>query len=185
MKKKLPLIVLFMILLSPWFIYAQAQGKYQLKSPQINFFSSAPLEDIEASNKEGKGVIDFSSQSFSFRVPIKAFQFKKQLMQEHFNENYMESDKYPHGLFKGKIVGAYNLSKNGSYQLAAVGDLNIHGVSQRRSIPCQLLVKDGRYSIKSDFQIKLEDHRIEIPTIVFNKIAEVIDVNISSDLLKL
>lgn len=185
MKKKLPLTSLFVILLSLGFFYAQAQGKYQLKSPQINFFSSAPLQDIEASNKEGKGIIDFSSQSFSLRVPIKAFQFKKQLMQDHFNENYMESDKYPHGLFKGKIVGDYNLTKNGSYQITAVGDLNIHGVSHKRSILCQLLVKDGLYSIKSEFQIKLEDHQIEIPTIVFNKIAEVIDVNISSGLVKL
>lgn len=185
MNKKLPLISLFVILLSHGFFYAQAQGKYLLKSPQINFFSSAPLGDIEASNKEVKGVVDFSSRSFSFRIPIKAFQFKQQLMQEHFNENYMESDKYPHSLFKGKIVGDYNLTKNGSYLVAAVGDLNIHGVSQQRSIPCQLLVKDGLYSIKSEFQIKLEDHQIEIPTLVYNKIAEVIDVNISSGLVKL
>lgn len=180
---------IFICLLGLWlgfsFFNVQAQGKYQLKNPEISFFSKAPLENIESFNADGKGIIDFASNSFSFKIPIKSFQFKKQLMKEHFNENYMESDKYPDAHFKGKIEGNYNLKKNGTYTVNAVGVLTIHGVSQERSIPCQIVVKNGVYSIGSKFQVKLEHHKIVRPNLVYNNIAEMIDVSINSKLVQL
>lgn len=149
------------------------------------FFSEAPLENIEARNKDSKGVIDFSARTFNIRVPIKSFVFEKTLMREHFNENYMESDKYPNASFRGTFDGKYDLRKNGSYPVTATGELDIHGVKQKRAIPATIEVKGKSIKLVSKFKVKLEQHKIEIPTLVFNKIAEELEVTLESDLLKL
>jgi hypothetical protein len=162
-----------------------AQGKYQMTQSKVSFYSKTPLEDIQAVNKESKGIIDFDSKTFFIKIFIKSFDFPSDLMEEHFNENYMESGKYPEGTFKGKIEGDYNLKKDGVYLINAEGDLVIHGVLQKRIIPCSIIVKNGGISIESAFNIKLEDHKITIPQIVFNKIAEVIEVKIKSPLEKM
>ncbi|PIY10641.1 MAG: YceI family protein [Flexibacter sp. CG_4_10_14_3_um_filter_32_15] len=156
--------------------------RYVLEESKVYFFSSAPMEDIEANNKDCKGVIDTKTNAFSFRIPIKSFVFSSSLMQEHFNENYMESEKYPNATFKGKIEGDYDLKTDGTYNVVAVGDLEIHGKKQARKIPSQILVKNGKASIKSTFDVKLEDHNIEIPSLLFQKIAESIKVDMNSDL---
>ncbi len=156
---------------------------YSLSDPNIRFFSSAPLEDIEAVNKSGQGLINTGDNSFSFRIPIKGFKFAKQLMQEHFNENYMESDKFPYGTFKGNIEGNYDLQKSGTYEVNAIGTLNIHGVEQQRTLPAKLVVDGDKISLESVFNVKLEDHSIEIPTLVFQNIAEVIEVTVKSGLV--
>lgn len=106
-------------------------------------------------------------------------------MQEHFNENYMESGKFPNATFKGTIEGTFDLNKNGSYPVTAKGELDIHGIKQQRTIPATIEVKDKSVKISSKFKVKLADHKIEIPTIVFNKIAEEIEVSIQSDLVKM
>ena len=160
-------------------VFAQ---RYTLEDSKVQFFSSALVEDIEATNKDCKGVIDTQTNAFTFRIPIKSFIFPSSLMQQHFNENYMESEKYPNATFKGNIEGEYNLQKDGIYEVVAVGDLEIHGKTQARKIPSQIIVTHGKASIKSTFDVKLEDHDIEIPSIMFQKIAEVIKVDIYSDL---
>lgn len=162
-----------------------SQGKYQLTNSEVVFFSEAPLENIEAVNKSTKGVIDWSTGNFLFRVPIKEFVFDKSLMQTHFNENYLESDQFPNASFKGNIKGKYDVMKDGTYDVIASGELDIHGVVKKRDLPATIEVTKGKISINSKFIVELEDHDIDIPTIVFNKIAEEVEVTINAELLKL
>lgn len=157
-----------------------AQGKYTLSNCEVSFFSSTPIEDIKAVNKKSKGIIDFENKNFYFKIPINEFVFEKSLMQEHFNENYMESDIYPFSTFKGNFTGKYNLEKNGEYPIVAKGILEIHGLAQEREIPATIIVKDKHVSITSKYEVKLKDHDIKIPTLVFKKIAEVIEISIQS-----
>jgi len=161
-----------------------AQDRYLLENTNVRFFSDGIIEDIEAMNKEAKGIIDVSKGEFLFKIPIKAFKFPSALMQEHFNENYLESDKYPDGTFKGKIESNYDLKKDGEYNINAVGDLLIHGVVQTRTIPSIIRVKNGKASIESKFTIKVADHKIKIPSVVIKNIAEEVEVTIKADLKK-
>ena len=162
-----------------------AQDRYQLTNSSVMFFSEAPLENIEAKNTDTKGIIDISARTFTIRMPIKGFVFEKSLMQEHFNENYIESDRYPNAIFKGAIDGKYDLKKNGSYPVTAAGELDIHGVKHKRTISATIEVKGESIKLISKFKVKLVDHNIEIPTLVFNKIAEELDVTLEGDLIRL
>jgi hypothetical protein len=162
-----------------------AQEKYKISKSEVSFFSDAPLEDIGGINKETQGIVDFTAKNFIFKIPVKSFLFDSKLMEDHFNENYMESEKFPASIFKGVIEGNYNLKKDGDYPVNAVGDLTIHGVTQKRSIPSVISVKGGVPSLKSKFNVKLVDHKIEIPTLVFEKLAETVEVKIEAFLLKM
>jgi polyisoprenoid-binding protein YceI len=167
------------------FVFAQnmAFGQiYSFEESKVHFFSDAPLEDIEANGKDVKGLLDVSKNQFSIKMAIKSFQFEKELMQEHFNENYMESTKYPNSTFKGNLEGSYDLAKDGEYNITAEGELEIHGVAQKRKIPVNIKVKDGKVSLISKFKVKIEDHKIEVPKMLFQKIAEEVEVTIESAL---
>lgn len=155
---------------------------YMMENSTVRFFSDALIEDITAVNSNTQGLINFGDRSFSFRVPIKSFEFAKELMKEHFNENYMESHKHPYGAFKGSIKGQFDIEKNGTYEVTAEGILNIHGIDQPRSIPARLIVNGKSVKLESVFMVKLVDHEIEIPQIVFQNIAEEIEVTVKSDL---
>lgn len=174
-------IVALLLLMSK----ASGQGKYKLSKSEVSFFSHTSMEDISALNKETQGIVDFDFKNFIFKVPVKSFKFDSQLMEDHFNENYMESEKYPEATFKGTIQGNYDLKKDGEYPVNAVGDLTIHGVTQKRTIPATIVVKNGVPAFKSKFDVKLADHDIEIPTLVFQKLAEVIEVKIDGAMQKL
>lgn len=162
-----------------------AQERYQLINPEVSFYSHAPVEDIEAKNSTSIGVIDFSAQKFSFRVKIKDFVFESSLMRDHFNENYMESDQFPNGTFKGEITGNYDISKDGSYEVVANGDLTIHGITKKVSLPSKITVKEGDIQIYSQFDVALADYNIEVPQLLFKKIAEVIQVTFTSGLKRM
>jgi len=165
-------------------LVSQAQERYLLENSFVRFFSDGIVEDIEATNKDSKGIIDFSKNEFLIKIPIKSFKFASALMQEHFNENYMESNKFPEGTFKGRIEGTYDLGKNGTYNVNTIGDLTIHGVTKSRNIPASIYVKDGKVSLESKFMIKVAEHKIKIPSIVIRNIAEEVEVTIKSDLKK-
>ncbi|HEY0177458.1 MAG TPA: YceI family protein, partial [Pedobacter sp.] len=107
-----------------------AQNILISKEASISFFSTTPVEDIEATSTTPNSVIDIKSRNIRFKVTNTSFQFKKKLMQEHFNENYMESDKYPVSTFKGKITDNVDLSKDGTYNVTIDGSLDIHGVTK-------------------------------------------------------
>ena len=160
-----------------------AQDLYRLKDAQVSFFSSAPLEDIQAMNKMPAGIIDFKASRFSFKLNMKDFIFHSSLMQEHFSENYLESEKFPSSTYKGNIIGEMDLKKDGQYKVITKGDLTIHGVTKPVEIPVILIVKGTEITFQSDFKVTLKDYDIEIPSVVFEKIAEVVDVNIQSSLI--
>ncbi|MCZ4225353.1 YceI family protein [Pedobacter rhodius] len=150
------------------------------KSVTSSFFSSTPVEDIDAQSKSGASAIDTKTNNIIFKISNTSFQFKKKLMQEHFNENYMESDKYPTSDFKGKIAEQLDFSKPGSYPITVKGNLQIHGVSKEYQAKGLLVITNGEAKATSTFNVKLSDHDIKIPTIVFKQIAETVQVKITA-----
>lgn len=152
------------------------------KTAKVRFFSSTPIEDIKAASDKGVAVLVTKTGEIAFQVPIKSFQFAKGLMQEHFNENYMESDKYPYAKFNGKINQPIDLSRNGEYNVNATGTLLIHGVAKQRTIPGKIKVENGNAQLLSGFEVACADHNIKIPKLVFTKIAQVIKVNVDATL---
>lgn len=156
---------------------AAAQSEiFTANEGSITFFSRAPLEDIEAKNNKAISLINTSNNEIAVRVPIKQFQFRNSLMQEHFNENYMESERYPHATFKGKINETIDFNTPGTYDVSATGVLNIHGVNQKRTLKGKLTITNPGITLATKFEVLLADHKIKIPRIVFNKIAERIAV---------
>lgn len=180
--KKIAILFTCMLIFST--LDSKAQDRYILENTSVRFFSDGVLEDIEAMNTDAKGIINASKDEFLFKIPIKSFKFPSALMQVHFNENYLESDEYPEATFKGKIEGNYDLTKDGDYNIKAVGDLVIHGVAQARTIPAIMHVKNGNASIESKFNVKVADHKIKIPTVVVKNIAEEVEVTIKAALRK-
>ncbi len=174
------IIVLFILTTSAF------SQKYITKNGKITFYSDAPMEKIEAHNSQVNAAIDASNGDLVFRVLMKSFIFEKALMQEHFNENYVESDKYPNATFKGKIQNIKNIdfSKNGKYNVIVEGDLTIHGVTQKVIHPGSIEIKDGKVIAQSKFMIALKDYNIKIPNNVLKNIAENIEITVNVNLDK-
>src|ERR1700744_5198788 len=170
------------IILLTWLgIFSQAgQGLYTCKNAYISIYSSAPLEDISAETSTGQSVFNAATGELVFSLNIRSLTFKKSLMQEHFNTDYMESDKYPKATFKGKIQEHIDVTKDGTYPVTAVGDLDVHGVTQHRSVQGKVTVNNGTVTMNSEFMVKCADHHIEIPKIVFHNIAESIKMTVSA-----
>jgi hypothetical protein len=169
------------VILLAWLSIAQAgQGTYICKNAHINLFSSAPIEDIEANSNEAVSVYNAATGELDFSLPIRSLHFPKALMEEHFNENYMESDKYPKATFKGKVQSPPDLSKDGTYPVSVAGELSVHGVTQNRTINGTIKVANGVVSMTSEFMVKCADHHIDIPQIVFHNIAESIRIRVSA-----
>jgi hypothetical protein len=145
----------------------------------VTFFSTTPVANIDARSTQAVGAINQSTRDVFFKVPMKTFVFKKALMQEHFNENYVESDKFPNATFKGKIVEEVDLTKDGTYPVTVSGEFTVHGVAKPRTIPGTVAVKGNNMYVKTSFDVKLADHNIAIPTIVSQEIAETVNVKVS------
>jgi hypothetical protein len=154
---------------------------YYTKNGRISFFSKASLENISADNNQVISVLNMETGVLEFSALNNAFHFPKAKMQEDFNENYIESNKYPNSTFKGTITDISNINslKDGSYKVNVNGDLMIHGVSKNIITTAILTIKDGKISATSSFKILLKDYNISIPTIVTNKIAENIEITVS------
>lgn len=153
-----------------------AQGKYITKTGKINFFSAATLEDITADNDKVLSIIDTNTGDMAIQIGIKNFEFEKKLMQEHFNENYLESDKYPKSIFKGKILNFDEINETES-QTIVKGTITIHGVSKEIEIKANFTKTDDSIKVTGNFMVALEDFKVKIPKIVFMKIAENIKVS--------
>lgn len=152
------------------------------KTIKVAIFSSTPVEDIKAASNTGVAVLVSSKQELAVQVNIKSLDFDKKLMQEHFNENYMESDKYPQAKFRGTIEPKIDWTKDGDYTVSAKGVLSVHGVDQPRTITGKISIKNGLVNINSNFDVACVAHQIKIPSLVFTKIAEVIKVTIQGTL---
>ncbi|TCC93335.1 YceI family protein [Pedobacter frigiditerrae] len=155
------------------------------KNIKVNIFSSTPVEDIKAASSSGTAVLIAQKQELAIQVNIKSLEFDKKLMQEHFNENYMESDKYPVAKFKGIISPKIDWTKDGEYNVTAKGTLSVHGVDQPRNIIGKITIKNGAVNLFSTFDVACAAHQIKIPSLVFTKIAEVIKVTIQGTLTPL
>ncbi len=164
-------------------LIASAQTKYFTRNGRVSFNASSPLEKIEAINDKGTSVIDLSTGQIEFGVLLKAFLFERALMQEHFNENYVESDKFPKATFKGNITdyNSIDMSKDGSYPLSVSGKLTLHGVTKDVEAKATFNIINGVLSATSVFTIASEDFDISIPGVVRDKIAKTITINIESD----
>lgn len=175
--KKIAAIIL---LLSGFSLGSTAQ-LYFTKNGYISFFSSTPMEDIKAANNQVISIINTSTGEIQFSLLNNAFHFKKALMEEHFNDDYIESAKYPKSTFKGIISNLkdINLAKDGVYNITVSGNLNIHGVTRAVSVPGKLTVKGGAVSAGSTFKIKPKDHNISIPAAVKNNIAETVELTVN------
>jgi len=166
--------ILLALLLGHFICFSQ---KYVSEKSNITFFSSAPLEDIKARNQKARSVFDAATGQIVFSVPIKEFKFRKSLMQEHFNEKYMESDTYPKGTFSGSIKDFTPGVANPN--TVAEGEFEIHGVKKKVRISGMLDLRNDKLKLESKFIIKVEDYDIEIPSLLFQNIAEEVEVTIS------
>jgi polyisoprenoid-binding protein YceI len=172
LSKKFLLVWLGVVALS-----AQAQ-QYVLSEGVITFFSEATLENIKAENMSVTSVFDATTGEIAFAVPNNQFQFEKKLMQQHFNEKYMESEKYPRSTFSGRLAG-FDGSKLGEQRVKAIGKLFIHGVTQLVEILGVIEVSPQGISMKSTFMITLADYKIKIPQILWQNIAEQVEVTVN------
>lgn len=175
------------LLITTLFTFFATQGisqKYFTKTAVVSFESKTPLEKIEAINKSGTCVVDFTTGNVEFAVLIKGFQFEKALMQEHFNENYMESSTFPKANFKGKIEGIQNVkvTKNGKHKVIANGQITIHGVTKPLAQEVNIDIKDGKITAGTNFSVTVADFNIVIPSLVRDNIAKIVNVSISSNL---
>lgn len=159
-----------------------AQSKYMTRNAYVRFFSTTPVENIEAINNQTSSVFDATTGKIVFQVPIKGFQFEKALMQEHFNENYLESDKIPNATFNGEVKGmpALEEMKDKEVQVHLVGTLNIHGVDQPVDEVFTMTIVDGQLRLQGTFSVAPEDYKIAIPSAVSDKIAERIEVSVKA-----
>lgn len=162
-------------------IYAQ---KYYTKNGHVSFFSKAAMENIKAENNQVLTVLDTQTGEMQFSILIKSFHFPKSLMEVHFNENYLESDKFPTAGFKGSITNLKDIlfTKDGIYKATVSGAMSIHGVTQKFNTSGTITVTGNKISIRSIFFITLADYNISIPKIVMDKVAESVEITIHSEL---
>ena len=163
-------------------ISANAQDRYITRSAKVHFFSKTDMENIEAVNTKGTCVVDFKTGQIEVAVLMKAFEFEKELMMEHFNENYVESDKFPKSTFKGTIadIGSVDFGKNGNYPVKIKGQLTLHGITKDVLADGSFEVKEGKLSGKSSFIITLADYKIVVPSVVKDNISKTIKIDISA-----
>lgn len=162
---------------------ATAQDVFLSTTCTVSFFSETPVENIDAVSKQVVGAINVKSRSVFFKAKLTTFEFKKALMQEHFNENYVESEKFPFSTFNGTINEPVDLTQNGTYAVTVTGTFNLHGVDQNRTIPGTITIKDGTLDLTSEFDVKMSDHDIKIPTVVVKNIAETVNVKVKATML--
>ena len=182
MKRLFPFILVLFLLVPA---HAVQPSLYNTANGTIDLRSDAPQELIHARSVKLRGVIDTDKKTFAFAVTIRSFMgFNSELQREHFNDNYMESEKYKEATFTGKIVENIDLKTNGRYAVRAKGLLSIHGVEQERIIPADITVSDGTLQVTSGFIVLLSDHQIKIPKVVHQKIASIIDIKVTATLKK-
>lgn len=176
------------ILLLVFLFAASLNGqKYFTKQGHISFTSNAPLEKIEAENHKATCVIDTDTGKMEWAVLIKAFNFEKALMQEHFNENYMESSKYPKATFKGTIddIESVDFATDGNYTVNVTGHLTIHGVTQDLATNAEFRILNGEVKGSSLFTILVADYEIDIPKVVKDNIAKEVEISVNANFQEL
>jgi hypothetical protein len=159
---------------------AKAQ-QFATRSAHIAFLSETPLEDIQAESHEASSIFDAATGQIAFQVPILSFHFPKALMEEHFNENYMESEQFPKASFRGTVSGL-DTGAQGEQEVTAKGELEMHGVALEREVKGTMTRSETGWSIVAAFSVPCTDHDIDIPKVVSENIAEIIEVTLSANL---
>ena len=159
---------------------AQGQNIFRCSSGEVTFYSQAPIEDITATSNSMNSILNTSNNEIVFVVSMRSFKFKKAMMEDHFNEKYIESDKYPNTTYKGKINETVDYTKDGEYEITSTGTLNIHGVDKERTEKGKLVIKNGVISIQSEFNVAIKDHNIEVPKLLAQNIAETVNVKFTA-----
>lgn len=153
--------------------------RYYVTSATVKFRSEAALEIITAESKSIQGIVDIRKKTFAFSILNGSFNgFNSTLQREHFNENYLESEKFPTTVFKGKIIEDVDFSKTGTYDIRAKGVFVLHGITREKIIHSNVTISDGGFNIDSRFIIKLSDFDIKVPKVVHEKVAEEILVEV-------
>lgn len=165
---------------------ALSAQKLATRDGYIKFYSHAAVEDIEAENNQVSSVLDMSTGNFAFLVPIKGFVFEKALMQEHFNENYMESGQFPKATFKGSIENyeSIDLNKDGTYNVTFKGTMNIHGTDKEIAEEASFVVKEGTYKLNATFNLSPEDYGVKIPASKKDNISSTLELTVKMDYAK-
>jgi len=158
----------------------QAQNRLISKNSYAKFYSHAPLEDISAENHQVSSVIDIADKEIVVKMLIKHFRFENALMEEHFNENYLESEKYPSATFKGSFsaIEEIDLGVDSKYALTTTGLMKIHGIERELTADVTLEVEGGKLIGSAALILKPKDYNIEIPSMVVKNIAEEIEVTV-------
>ena len=182
MKHKIILMAALFLVVSA-FTLKLPPGKYFTKNGKVSFFSDTELEDIKGDNNKVSSILDSKTGKIAIEVLVKSFVFKKALMEEHFNENYMESTKYPKSKFDGKIdnLSEVNFEKNGTYKTQVSGNLTIKDKTRAVKTMGTFTVKDGKVNAKAKFNVAPTDYNIVIPSVVKDKIAKEIEVSADLD----
>jgi len=170
-----------MLLTVAGFSYGQ---KYFTRNGYVRFFSATPIENIEATNNQASCILDLGTGDVVSKMLMMAFQFPKALMQEHFNENYVESDKYPQAILKGKIVNLKDIdfSKNGKSDIVLEAEITLHGVAHKYVINGTIENQNGKITAVSHFIVKPSDFEIKIPKAVEDNIAKAVEVNVKFEM---
>ncbi|MBD1396628.1 YceI family protein [Pontibacter sp. JH31] len=175
---KLYLLTLLFLLTA--FSGVKGQDLYYAKKVETGFFSEARFENIEAASNAGISVLNTRSGEIAFKIPIRSFVFANGLMQEHFNETYLESDKYPNATFSGKLVERIDFAIPGSYPVKATGTLTVHGVPQKRTIAGTVQVLGNSIVLTANFLVPVADHEIDIPKDKLSNISQEIKINLKA-----
>ena len=164
-----------------------AQDKYFTKSGSIHFTSKGAIETIQANHRSVTCVLDSKTGAVQFAILMKGFEFKKALMQEHFNENYVESDKYPKAEFRGQIVNNSEIAytKDGVYNAHVKGKLTLHGETKDVEADGKITVKGGKLLANSDFTIQMSDYNISIPKLVKENMSNAVSITVNCTLEQL
>jgi hypothetical protein len=173
---RLFLRILLLSLFTVLSLIARAQ-KYTAEKGDVSFYSDGAIEDIEAKNSMVGSLFNSTSGELVFIAKIRDFIFPKSLMREHFNEKYMETERYPKSTFTGKLVG-FKARASGEQKVSAVGKINIHGITKDIEVPGLIEFKDGKAVMKAKFVVKLADYNIKIPTLIWQNIAEEVEVRL-------
>ncbi|MEO6174829.1 MAG: YceI family protein [Flavobacterium circumlabens] len=163
-----------------------AQDKFRTNSAVVNFQASVPFfEEVKAVNKLGTIVLEPQTSTLICTVIIKDFRFKMDLMQEHFNENYIESHRYPKAVFKGKIEKFYlkDINEN-EKEYDIKGKLYLHGKSKVIAVKALIKKVPDGIQIVSNFPLSVSDFNIEIPYVVANKISKTVQTDLSGIMMK-
>jgi len=155
-----------------------AQTIYKSDSSHVSFYSKTPIEAIEAHNHASTSLIEMASRSIRFQVPVIGFQFQIKLMQEHFNDGYLDPKQFPYAQFNGKLSDSLDLSIDTTYNVTATGTMKLHGVDRMGVYPGVFTCKDSIATLQTEFKIVLADHGIKIPGAVFDSVAKEVTVKV-------